>query len=160
METVFLILALLVMVLGLVGAVLPMIPSVPMVYAGFVLYGLATEWRDYGLNVMVFFGLLTCLIIAVDYVAGAVGAKKFGASPAGVWGSIIGAVAGVIIFNVFGLIIGTFAGAIIGELLYGRDMRDAVRSGWGAFMGFLAGSFFKIMTSLAMIASFLWLVIF
>lgn len=156
---IFLVLTLLLMAVGLAGTILPMIPSIPLIYGGFVLYGLATDWRDYGLGVMIVFGAVTVLIIVVDYAAGALGAKKFGASRAGMAGSVIGAVAGVIFLNLIGLVVGTFAGAVIGEVLAGRSTRDAVRSGWGAFVGFLAGSLFKLMTAVVMIATFVWLIV-
>jgi hypothetical protein len=158
MEIAMLILALLVMAVGLVGSFLPMIPGVPLVYSGYLIYGLASGWRHYGLGIMVAFGLVTVLVIVLDYVAGSMGAKKFGASRAGAWGAIIGAVVGVLTFNLIGLVVGTFGGAVLGELLLGRTMGEAFRSGWGAFLGFLAGSLFKVMAATIMLGSFLWLV--
>ncbi len=160
MEILFLIVALLLMLAGVVGTVMPVIPSVPIVYAGYFVYGLATNWRDYGLKVMVAFGALTVLVLVMDYVAGAVGAKKFGGSKAGMWGSIVGAIVGVIFFNLLGLILGTFFGALLAELIWGRTFSEAFRSGVGAFIGFLAGSFFKIAAAVAMFGTFLWLIIF
>ena len=158
MEIALLIVALLVMVVGLVGSFLPMIPGVPLVYSGYLIYGLASHWRHYGLATMVVFGLITVLVIVLDYVAGSMGAKKFGASRAGAWGAIIGAVVGVLVFNLIGLVVGTFGGAMLGELLLGRSMGQAFRSGWGAFLGFLTGSLFKVMAATIMLGSFLWLV--
>ncbi len=155
-----LIITLLMMLAGLAGTVLPMIPGILLIYAGYAVYGLATGWRDYGWGVMAFWGVITLLMQLLDYYAGALGAKKFGASGKGIWGSIIGGFAGLIIFNVLGLVIGTFLGAAIGELLGGRTAGEAARSGWGAFLGFVAGSLFKLTMAIIMIGVFLWLIIF
>ncbi|MBW2609157.1 MAG: DUF456 domain-containing protein [Deltaproteobacteria bacterium] len=159
MEILFLIISLLLMAAGLVGTFLPIIPSLPLVYGGYLVYGLVTGWQNYGLGIMIAFGLVTGITVLLDYLAGALGAKKFGGTRAGVIGSTIGAIVGVILLNVIGLIIGTFMGAILGELIGGRSMPEAVRSGWGAFLGFVAGTFFKIVAAVAMITAFLWLII-
>ena len=159
MEIFFAIVALLVMAAGLAGTILPMVPSIPLIYAGYIGYGLATGWRDYGWAVMVVWGVVTILSVLLYYYAGAIGAKTYGASRAGVWGSVIGAVAGIFVFNVAGLIIGPFVGALAGEMIFGRTFKDAFRSGWGALIGFLAGSLFKIVLSLAMIGVFVWLIV-
>ena len=155
----FAVIVLLIMAVGLAGTILPVIPSVPLIYAGYLLYGLATGWQDYGWTVMIIWGVITVLSVMLDYYAGAIGAKTYGASRAGVWGSVIGAIAGIFVFNVAGLIIGPFVGALAGELIFGRSFRDAFRSGWGALLGFLAGSLFKVVLALAMIGVFLWLII-
>jgi uncharacterized protein YqgC (DUF456 family) len=41
-------------------------------------------------------------------------------------------------------------------LLSGNTQRSALRSGWGTFIGFLAGSLFKLVVGCVMIGSFLW----
>ena len=81
MEIALLIVALLVMVVGLVGSFLPMIPGVPLVYSGYLIYGLASHWRHYGLATMVVFGLIAVLVIVLDYVAGINGGEKIRSFP-------------------------------------------------------------------------------
>ena len=146
------------MVIGLIGAVLPILPSIPIVYAGYVVYGFATDWQHYGWGVMVVFGAVTVFSLVADYVTGAMGAQRYGASRAGIWGSIIGGIVGVVIFNLIGLILGIILGAILGELILGKSIQEAVRAGWGAFLGFLAGTLFKIMVAVIMIGVFVWLI--
>ena len=160
METFWLVLTLIIMVIGLVGVILPVLPSVPIIYAGFFIYGLATDWSHYGAATMIWCGILTVVVLAADYAAGALGARRFGGSRAGMIGSILGAIVGLIVFNLIGLIIGTFVGAIAFELLSGRNWEEALRSGWGALVGFLAGSLFKLMAGLMMIGIFIWMVAF
>jgi len=98
--------------------------------------------------------------VLVDYYAGAAGAKKYGASTAGVIGAILGAILGVIFLNIPGLILGPFLGAVIGEMFAGKKQKEAWRAGWGAFLGFLAGSLFKITTGIMMFFLFLYFLIF
>ena len=160
MEPMYLVLALLLMIAGLAGAFLPVLPSAPLVYVGYAVYGLATGWRQYGLGVMLALGVVTVLVVVIDYVSGAVGAKQFGASRIGTVGSILGAIVGLIVFNAIGLVIGVFVGAVLGELIEGRTLDQAARSGWGALLGFLAGSVFKFIVSASMIAAFLLFILF
>ena len=159
MNTFFLVITLAIMFCGLVGTILPIIPSVPIIYAAYFLYGLGTAWKDYGFGLMVCLGGLTVFVVVMDYLAGAVGARKFGGSREGMIGSIILAFIGFIYLNLPGLILGTFGGALLGELINGRNLREATRSGLGALLGFLAGSLFKMMTSIVMIGLFLALII-
>jgi uncharacterized protein len=159
MDSLYFLLSLAVMLIGLAGTILPVIPGIPLIYLGYLSYGLATSWRDYGLGTMLLWGLVTCLSLVIDYMGSLVGARRSGSSILGLWGSFAGAVIGFIVFSLPGLIIGTFAGAVIGELMAGRPTMDALRSGRGAIVGFLAGSLIKAVAGLIMVGAFLWQVV-
>jgi uncharacterized protein YqgC (DUF456 family) len=75
-----------IMFFGLLGTLLPMIPGLPLIYLAFLVYGLLTGWVDYGLNFMMVWGMITLLLLFIANYAGALGAKKYGASTAGIWG--------------------------------------------------------------------------
>jgi uncharacterized protein YqgC (DUF456 family) len=147
------------MAIGLAGAVIPVLPGLPVVYLGYAVYGFGTGWSDYGWGVMTLMGVATVMVLLLDYLAGAAGAHRFGASRMGMWCSVLGAIVGLIFFNLPGLILGPFVGAVFGELAVGRSLDDAFRSGWGAFLGFVAGGIFKFFMALLMIAVFLVLVL-
>jgi uncharacterized protein YqgC (DUF456 family) len=51
-------------------------------------------------------------------------------------------------------------GALLGELVWGRTFQEAFRSGWGAFLGFVAGVLLKLVVGSVMIGAFLFLVLF
>jgi hypothetical protein len=75
----------------------------------------------------------------------AVGAKKYGASRAGVWLSVLGLVLGIFLLPPFGFLLGAFLGALAGELLAGKGAK-AVRPAWGVFVGTVAGIGLKLAT--------------
>ncbi len=160
MTTLFFIITLLIMLAGLAGTVIPLLPGIPLIFAGYLLFGLLTHWQYYSLNSMVVLGMITALSVLLDYWVGAAGAKKYGASSAGVWGALIGTVVGIFTMGFFGIIFGPLIGAVAGELLAGKPQRQALNAGMGAFLGFLAGSLFKLVLGLVMIALFFWWVVF
>jgi uncharacterized protein YqgC (DUF456 family) len=59
-------------------------------------------------------------------------------------------VIGIFFFPPFGLIVGPFLGAYLGELVAGKDSRTALRSGFGSFVGFVAGTIMKLAISFVM----------
>ena len=160
MRTFWVIVTLLIMVVGLVGTVMPVIPGILLIYAGYLLYGFATGWQAYGLAAIVWWSVVAALILLLDFYAGAIGAKRYGASRSGTWGSLIVGLIGTLAAGFPGLILGPFVGAALGELVRGRSYREALRSGWGTFMGFLFGSVVKIALGVAMIGTFIWWVLF
>ena len=158
-DTLILIATLLIMLVGLAGTLIPMIPGIPLIYGAFILSGLLDGWTEYTTSFMVFWGIVTTLMVFLDYYAGAIGARRYGASASGIWGSIIGGILGIIFLGFIGILVGPFVGAVVGELLSGKTHRSALRAGWGTLIGFLAGSLFKLVVGCTMIGSFLWKVI-
>ena len=54
-------------------------------------------------------------------------------------------------FVPIGIIAGPFLGAVIGELCGGKELSDALRSGFGAFIGFFVGTLVKVIVCFAFI---------
>ena len=160
MRALWTVITLLIMAVGLVGTVLPVIPGIILIYAGYLLYGFATGWQAYGLAAIASWSVVTALVLLLDFYAGAIGARKYGASRSGTWGSLIGGLIGMLAAGFPGLILGPFVGATAGELLRGRSHREALRSGWGAFMGIMVGSVIKIAVGVVMIGTFIRWVLF
>lgn len=153
------ILGLLLILAGTAGTILPVIPGLPLAWLGFLVFGLFDKWQSYGWGTMIATLLIVAGAMAVDSLAGVMGAKKFGAGKPGMIGSVAGAIVGVIFFSLPGLIIGTFLGAVLAEMAFGRELKAALSAGTGAFVGFLAGSFFKFMIGLVMLGAYLWFTI-
>ncbi|MBO4381953.1 MAG: DUF456 domain-containing protein, partial [Bacteroidales bacterium] len=96
----------------------------------------------------------------LDYVVPAWGTKRFGGTPAGTKGSTIGLLVSVFLlpflgitigpFGIVGILLGPFAGAYIGERINSVDDKLALRSAFGSFMGFMAGTFIKLVFGIVM----------
>jgi uncharacterized protein YqgC (DUF456 family) len=129
------VLALLLVLTGFFGCLLPIIPGPPLSYMGILVFSYAKDWEPFGLSFLLITFAVTFLVTVLDYALPAVTARRYGASPVAVWGSIVGLFLGLILFPPFGIFVGGFAGAVLGEFIAGRPGRMALRSGWGVFAG-------------------------
>ena len=93
---------------------------------------------------------LGLLAMAVDNIAGALGAKRYGAGRAGIWGAVIGAIAGGLLLGPLGFLLGPFLGALAAELLSGKSGAEATRAAWGSLLGVLGGVVAKAVVHVAM----------
>jgi uncharacterized protein YqgC (DUF456 family) len=144
------VLGVLLILTGLVGTLAPALPGPAFVYLGIVCVGWAGQFQVLSPVFLLVLGFLTALLLAVDYVASAIGTARFGGTRWGVLGAALGAFAGLF-FLPLGLVLGPLAGAIGAELLAGRSTEEAARAGWGSFLGFLGGTVVKVVTCLAMV---------
>jgi uncharacterized protein YqgC (DUF456 family) len=149
MDYFLLILSILLIVTGLLGCLLPVLPGPPFSFLGLLLLHF-TKFADFTVTLLVVTAALAILVTVLDYVVPIWGTKKFGGSKFGQWGAIIGMIIGMIFLGPFGLIFGPLVGAIIGELIKGTESRQALRAGFGAFIGFLLGVGLKLAASLYM----------
>lgn len=130
------------MIIGIVGSVLPGLPGIPVAYAGLWI-AQATERIDFSWQTLVIWGVVTIVVSALDYIIPAWGTKRYGGTKYGVWGSTIGVFVGLF-FGAIGIIVGPLVGAIIGELVGGKGRDEALRAGWGSFVGILCGTVLKL----------------
>ena len=98
--------------------------------------------------------MLALLSYAVDFVATALGAKRFGASKRAVVGAALGALVGLF-FGLPGILLGPFVGAVIGELTAQRGLGEAGRAGMGATIGLVLGAAGKLALAFSMLGVFL-----
>jgi uncharacterized protein YqgC (DUF456 family) len=145
----------LLMLAGLAGAVVPMLPGTPLVFAGALLYAIASDFTPVGAGRLAILAALGIAGWALEHVAGALGARRAGGSRAAVVGALVGAVVGLA-FAPIGLLLGPIAGAIGGELLSGRDPAGSVRTGIGTALGVLGGVVAHFAFALTMVALFVW----
>lgn len=150
--TVFLlIIAFLLMLIGIIGCIVPGLPGAPIAYAG-LWVAQATDRVDFSWQFLLVWGIVVVVISVLDYVVPAWGTKHYGGTKWGVWGSTIGVFVGLF-FGAAGVILGPLVGAILGELLSGKRMSDAVKAGWGSFVGILFGTVLKLIACGLMIVA-------
>lgn len=154
METLLIIVGAVLLIVGLIGCIVPVLPGPVLGYLGLVVLQFLPE-PAFKTDFLVTWGIVVGLVTLLDYYVPIWGTKRFGGSRAGVNGSIIGAIIGFLFFPPLGIIIGPFFGAYIGELIGGQSSQHAWRSALGSFMGFLAGTFMKIIVVLIMIYNFI-----
>lgn len=146
MEWLWIVLAGILIIVGLAGCILPVIPGPPISYAGLLLLQVAKD-NPFSAETMMIWLTVTIVVTLLDYVVPVWGTRKYGGSRQGVWGSIIGLLAGLFFFPPIGIIIGPFAGAILGEMVAGKNSNDAFRAGFGSFVGLMAGTLLKLIAS-------------
>ncbi len=142
MEIVLLILAFFMMLIGLIGCIVPGLPGTPIAYIGLWI-AQATEKIHFSWQFLLIWGIVVVIISVLDYVVPAWGTKHYGGTKWGVWGSTIGVFVGLF-FGAMGVIFGPLVGAVIGELISGKQLNDALKAGWGSFVGILFGTILKL----------------
>lgn len=150
MDIFWLVLGTIIILIGLVGSVAPVIPGPVTSFIGLLLC-LLSNYFSISEDVIIALGVIAVIITVVDYLIPIYGTKKFGGTKAGVIGTIVGLIAGIIFLPGIGIIIGPFIGAFIGEMLAGSQSEKAFKAALGSFIGFLAGTFMKLIYSLAII---------
>jgi uncharacterized protein YqgC (DUF456 family) len=141
------IIGLLLQIVGLVGCVLPWLAGPPFNFLGLILLSLAKGWDTFSPTFLIVMGALTVLTMVLDYVLPMAGAKKYGSTRRGFWGAFFGLVIGIILFPPFGMIIGAFLGAVAGEISAGKKSAEAMKAGWGVFLGVITALILKLLVS-------------
>lgn len=140
----------LLVLLGVAGTVLPALPGLPILFAGSLLIAWAGDFQQVGTISLVILGVLAVLGSAVDFVAGLLGAKVYGASRMALWGSLAGSIVGIF-FGLPGLLLGPLLGAALGEWRARRCWLQAGKVGVATFVGLIIGTVAKVGTALAML---------
>ncbi len=135
------------LIVGIIGCIIPGIAGPPFSFLALILLSIAKGWKPFSAQFLVGMAIITIVVTALDYIMPAAGAKRFGASKAGFWGAILGLFGGLIFFPPFGMIFGAFLGAFFGELTVGKEGSQALKAGWGVFMGVMFGMLLKLIAS-------------
>jgi len=140
----------LIVIAGLAGTVIPALPGVPLVFAGLFVGAWIGNFETIGWITIGVLALLALVAWAVDFLAGALGARYLGASSRAFWGATLGAIAGIF-FGLPGIVLGPFIGAVLGELSGGSDLIQSGRAGIGAWLGMVVATAAKLTIAFLMI---------
>jgi len=127
------------------------LPGLWVMVAGILGYGWLTDFRTVGVVTIAVALGLAFLGEIIEFWIGFRLTARYGGSRRAGWGAlaggIVGALVGVpvpIIGSVIGAFVGSFAGAALLEYLRAWSPDGAVRAGWGAVLGRVAGAAVKI----------------
>jgi uncharacterized protein YqgC (DUF456 family) len=139
-------------VLWLLGVVLTFVPFVPatlVILLAAFLHELLVGFRELSLGAWLLLGVLALLAMVLDNVAALLGARRYGAGRAGLWGAFLGGLLGLFL-GVFGVLFLPFLLAWLFEYLSGRKPEEALRAAWGTLVGLMGGVVAKVLVHLAM----------
>jgi len=140
-------------VVGLAGAMVPALPGIPLIFGGIWLIAYLDRYHHIGLGWLLGIAGVGAVGLTFDLLAGALGAKRMGASKPAVWGALAGTVIGLL-FGLPGLLLGPFFGAVLGELAAGSSVLRSTHVGVSAWLGLIFGTIIKLGSSLTMVALF------
>lgn len=153
-EYVYWTITVLLLLTGLVGSVVPLLPGTTLIFVSVLLH----RWmlpETIGWTAIVWIGVIWLFSIAADLLCTLIGARLFGGSKWGMGGAGGGAMIGMF-FSLPALLLSTILGAVAAEKFVGkRTSQDALKSGMGAALGFLASTIVRAFCALAMIALFI-----
>jgi uncharacterized protein len=138
---------------GLAGAIVPLLPGIPLIFAGIWLVAGVDHYQHLGVGWLVGIAVVGALGLLMDVIAGALGAKRVGASPRAVWGALLGTLIGLF-FGIPGLVLGPFLGAVLGEFASGKSVGRSTQVGASAWLGLIFGTIVKLVASVMMVALF------
>ncbi len=148
MDTFWLVLGIIIMLIGILGAILPLLPGPPLCYIALLIQQLRSDAPFTSKFLWIWAGI-TVLVTALDYIIPLYGTRKFGGSKYGIWGCTLGLIVGIWM-GPLGIIIGPFVGAFIGEIIASNNSDQALKAAWGSFVGFLFGTLLKLITCVVM----------
>jgi hypothetical protein len=143
---------------GLLSIVLGF-PGTFIILADVIVYSWITKFDKIGFKIIIVLLILSLLAETADFFLGMMGARKYGSSKKGVVASIIGGIVGAILLTpylfglgiVIGAFLGSFAGVFIVEYMERKNMKPALRAGYGAMIGRVAGTLLKGCFAVSMI---------
>jgi uncharacterized protein YqgC (DUF456 family) len=147
LTTTLMILGILAAIAGIAASILPVIPGPPFSFLALILVSCARNWEPFSTAFIIIMACTVAVLSLLDYILPAGAARWYGASKAGLWGSIAGLIIGFFFFPPWGIILGTITGAFAGELIAGKRGKLALRAAWGTLIGNLLVTGLKVLYS-------------
>ena len=146
-------------VVGLIGVIVPVLPGVGLIFAGIVVYAVATDFSEIGVVSLIIFGAISLLTWLMSYAGAAYGAKVGGGSRLTVAATLIGALVGLMVLGPIGLFVGAFVGAVVMALWQRRSQEQAFKIALSSVVGIVGATVVQFIVGLSMIAAFFLMVL-
>jgi len=147
------VLAVTLVIVGVLGLLLPGLPGAPLLFGGLLVAAWLEGFAYVGPWTLMVLAVMAGLTYVIDFLAGALGARGFGATRYAMVGAFVGVFVGIF-FGLPGILLGPFFGALLGELLAARSVQEAGAAGLGATIGLALGAAAKIALAFSMIGIF------
>lgn len=144
LETIAIVIGGIFVLVGIAGCVLPILPGPILSFFGLLLLALINHFSPpLTLTLVIVMAILTVVVTIGDYIIPLWGAKRYGTSKWGIWGSVAGMAIGLF-FSPFGMLLGALIGAVAVEWLVQKEKGKAFKAGWGVIVGSLLGAVLKL----------------
>jgi uncharacterized protein len=135
------------------------IPGTAVILIDVILYALITGFEKVSIKVVLVLMVISILAETIDFSIGVAGAARLGISRRAIWISVISGFIGALALTPFffglgtvaGIFLGGFAGVLAIELVQQSRLKPALRTGYGAILGRVAGTLIKGFCALVMI---------
>lgn len=134
---------------GVLLTLVPFVPATLLILAAALLHEALVGFRELSLGLWLALGVLALLAMSLDNLATLLGARRYGAGRAGLWGAFLGGVLGLFL-GVVGVLVLPFVLAWLFEYLSGRKPEEALRAAWGTLVGLMGGVVAKAIVHVAM----------
>lgn len=135
--------------IGVLLTLVPFVPATLLILAATLLHEALVGFRELSLAMWLALGFLALLAMTLDNVAALLGARRYGAGRAGLWGAFLGGILGLFL-GVLGVLILPFLLAWLFEYLSGRRPEEALKAAWGTLVGLMGGVVAKVLVHVAM----------
>ena len=144
MDTLLAICAVVCGIVGLLGAIIPILPGTILSFAGLIC-AYFTSSSTLSEGQLWLWGIISAVVLLLDYILPGYFSKMFGGSRAGVIGATVGVIVGMFILGPLGIILGPFIGAVLGEMLkQNQPLEKAIVVGAGSMLSFFVGTGLKL----------------
>lgn len=145
MDTFLIVFAGIFLITGLIGTIVSKLPGTSLSYLGIIILHFSSI-AEYSVHFFIRWGVIVIAVQGLNYLIPQWGKRKFGGSKNGVWGSMIGMLAGMY-FGSWGIIIGAISGAFIGELFAGKESNFAIHHAISSFTFFIFGTISQLIVA-------------
>lgn len=158
-QTIILIVSFIIMAGGLAGIVVPFLPGVILIWSGIFLYAGVTQFQEINFVFLIVITILAFIAIFLDWLSGALGLKRVGASIWGVIGAAVGGLIGSLVGFGWVIIGGASIGALVGEIIGGKNEIFKIELRTYTIIGYLGGTIIRAAVGVSMIGLFLYKVL-
>jgi uncharacterized protein YqgC (DUF456 family) len=150
MNTLLVVIALIMGLVGLLGVFVPIVPGTILSFVGLICVFCTTE-STISIGTLILWGVVSLVVILLDYILPGYFSKLFGGTKAGITGATVGTIVGIF-FGVPGIILGPFFGAIAGEMIGSKaPIEKAFKVGMGSMLSFFVGTGIKLVAAVYML---------